>query len=175
MKTLPTFLVAIPLALGAAGAWAAGVTDAQIAGFLVAANQTEIDAGRLAQSKAQSKDVQAFAQRMVAEHTDMNKSLAGLDQKAHIAPAEDAYSGKLKTRADQTLAELRTLQGSAFDKRYLDHEVYFHKAIVEELDKRLIPAAQNAELKGLLDKARPACQGHLEHAQKLQKEVEKTG
>ena len=173
MKTLATCITTSVLALSAAAAW--GATDSQIAGTVDEANHIEIDAGRLAQSKALSKDVQAFAQHMVSAHTDANASMTELLQKLHLSPAQDPTADKLKSGADQRLATLKTLQGSTFDRRYMDHEVYFHKAVLEELDKRLIPEAQNPELKSLLEKMRPAFQGHLEQAQKLQKEVEKTG
>src|SRR6185312_5876834 len=43
---------------------AAAPNDAQIAAIVVAANQVDIDAGKLAKSKAKNKDVKKFAERM---------------------------------------------------------------------------------------------------------------
>jgi putative membrane protein len=40
--------------------------------------------------------------------------------------------------------------------------------VIDEIDNSLIPNAQNAELKALLVKVRPAFVEHLEHAKKLQ-------
>src|ERR1051325_2974799 len=48
--------------------------DAQIAAIVVAANQVDIDAGKLAESKASSQDVKAFGKQMVTDHTGVNKS-----------------------------------------------------------------------------------------------------
>ena len=50
----------------------ANLNDAQIAAIVVAANQVDIDAGKAAESKSSNKEVQAFAHRMVGDHTDVN-------------------------------------------------------------------------------------------------------
>ncbi len=68
----------------------------------------------------------------------------------------------------QNLASLRKLSGAAFDKAYVDHEVAYHQAVLDAVDKTLIPSAKNAELKALLVKVRPAFVAHLEHAKMLQ-------
>jgi len=64
--------------------------------------------------------------------------------------------------------ELMQLRGAAFDKAYVDHEVAYHQAVLDAVDKTLIPNAKNAELKALLVKVRPAFVAHLEHAKHLQ-------
>lgn len=158
------------LALGAGLAWAqgAGPTDAQIAAIVVTANQVDIDAGKLASSKAHSKDARAFGQQMVTDHTAVNKSATELVQKLQVTPEPNATSESLKKGGDENLAKLKTLSGAAFDKAYIDHEVAYHQAVIDAMDKTLIPNAQNAELKALLVKVRPAFLAHLEHAKQLQ-------
>lgn len=49
--------------------------------------------------------------------------------------------------ADQNLANLKTLKGTAFDKAYVDHEVAYHEQVLDAMDKVLIPNAQSAELR----------------------------
>ena len=61
-----------------------------------------------------------------------------------------------------------TLSGAAFDRAYVDHEVAYHQAVLDAMDSTLIPNAQNAELKALLVKVRPAFVAHLEHAKHIQ-------
>jgi|SRR5882672_8091589 len=51
---------------------------------------------------------------------------------------------------------------------YVDHEVVYHQQVLDAIDKVLIPSAQNAELKGLITKVRPAIAAHLGHAKHLQ-------
>jgi len=157
--------------------WAQGAmpTDPQIAAIVVTANQVDIDAGRLAKSKAHSKEVKEFAQRMITDHTGVNKSATELVQKLHVTPESNATSESLKKGGEQNLAALRNLSGSAFDKAYIDHEVAYHQSVLDAVDKDLIPNAQNAELKALLVKVRPAFMAHLEHAKQIQSSLGKSG
>lgn len=163
------------LALGATSAWAAGPTDAQIAAIVVTANQVDIDAGKLAKAKAHSSDVKEFAQRMITDHSAVNKSATELVERLHVTPEPNPTSESLQKGGDENLAKLKTLSGAAFDKAYIDHEVAYHEAVVSALDKTLIPSAQNAELKALLVKVRPAFVAHLDMAKQIQSELSKSG
>jgi putative membrane protein len=166
---------ALALAAAANVAFAAGPTDPQIAAIVVTANQVDIDAGKLALSKAHSKDVKEFAQLMVADHSGVNKSATELVQKLHVTPEGSPTSASLQKGGDDNEAALKKLKGSAFDRAYVDHEVAYHQAVIDALDKTLIPSAQNAELKALLVKVRPAFVAHLEHAKNLQSQLSKNG
>jgi putative membrane protein len=112
--------------------------------------------------------VKEFAQLMVANHTDVNKAAKALASKLHVTPEENPTSLSLKEGADKNVANLRKLSGSAFDKAYIDHEVAYHQAVLDAVDKTLIPSAHNAELKALLTQARPTFVTHLEHAKQVQ-------
>ena len=173
MRITAIFTAALVLGVGAAWAQGAGPTDPQIAAIVVTANQVDIDAGKLAHSKSQSKDVKEFAQRMITDHSGVNKSATELVQKLHVTPEPNATSTSLQKGGDANLAALKKLSGSAFDKAYIDHEVSYHESVLQAVDKTLIPSAQNAELKALLVKVRPAFVAHLEHARKLQAELAK--
>jgi putative membrane protein len=177
MKSQFAFCAALLTIGSAAAVWAqaGGPTDAQIAAIVVTANQVDIDAGKLAQSKAHSAEVRAFGGRMVTDHTAVNKSAKELVQRLHVTPEPNPTSESLQKGGDQNLAALRKLSGAAFDKAYIDHEVTYHEAVISALDKTLIPSAQNAELKALLVKVRPAFQAHLEHAQQIQSKLAPSG
>jgi putative membrane protein len=144
------------------------VTDAQIAAIVVAANQVDIDAGKFAAAKTSSDDVKAFANTMVTDHTAVNKSAVDLVTKLKVSPEENDTSRSLKAGGQENLTQLRDLSGKAFDKAYVDHEVAYHEQVISALDTVLIPNAQNAELKALLVKVRPAFEAHLGHAKHLQ-------
>ncbi len=176
MKTILMSTVAL-LTLGATVTWAqgAGPTDPQIAAIVVTANQVDIDAGKLALSKSHSKDVKEFAQRMVTDHTGVNKSATELVTKLNVTPEPSGTSQSLQKGGDDNLAALKKLSGHAFDKAYVDHEVAYHEAVLQAVDKTLIPSAQNAELKALLVKVRPAFVAHLDHAKHLQQELSQAG
>ena len=147
---------------------AQSVNDAQIASIVVTANQVDIDAGKLAESRATNDEVKAFARLMVTDHSAVNKSATDLAGKLKVTPQDNPTSESLKSGGDKNLAHLRTLTGTSFDKAYVDQEVAYHQQVIDALDKTLIPGAANAELKALLVKVRPAFVAHLEHAKRLQ-------
>ena len=164
--TFLTLVAAVP-------AESAAPNDAQIAAIVVTANQVDIDAGKLAEASTHSAEVKKFAQLMVRDHSGVNKAATELVQKLHVTPEPGSTSESLKQGGDDNLANLKKLSGSAFDKAYIDHEVAYHQAVIDALDKTLIPSAQNAELKALLVKTRPAFVAHLDHAKQVQADLAK--
>ena len=162
-------LVAPALAL----AQGKGPSDPQIAHIVVTANQIDVDAGKIAKAKSKNKEVKAFAQQMITDHTAVNKQAVGLAKKLGVKPEDNDTSKALKTGAQENVANLKKLSGAQFDKAYVDHEVEYHQQVLDAIDKVLIPGAQNAELKGLIEKVRPAIQAHLEHAKHIQADLAK--
>jgi putative membrane protein len=160
--------MAMSLGLAATAAQAEGPTDPQIAAIVVTANQVDIDAGKLALSKSHTKEIREFAQRMITDHTGVNKSAVDLVTKLKVTPEDNTTSQSLKSGGEENLKNLKTLKGAAFDKSYIDHEVAYHEQVLNAVDKVLIPNATNAELKALLVQVRPAFVAHLEHAKRIQ-------
>jgi putative membrane protein len=177
LKPVPKLALLTALAVFAfnAQAQSSAPTDPQIAAIVVTANQVDIDAGNLALKKGDSKDVKAFAQTMVRDHTGVNQAATDLVHKLNVTPEPNATSESLKKGGDDNLAKLKTLSGKAFDKAYVQHEVAYHEAVLAAIDKTLIPDAQNAELKALLVKVRPAFVAHLDHAKHLEMELNGNG
>jgi putative membrane protein len=163
-----TICIAAVLASVSAAAWAQAPTDAQIAAIVVTANQVDIDAGKLAETQGSNAAIKAFGKQMVTDHTGVNKQASDLVTKLGVKPEENATSKSLKAGGDANVKKLKGLTGAAFDKAYIDHEVAYHEQVLQALDKTLIPNAQNAELKALLTKVRPALVAHMEHAKKVQ-------
>jgi hypothetical protein len=56
---------------------------------------------------------------------------------------------------ETNVTNLKTLSGPPFDKAYIAHEVEYHQAVIETLNKLLIPNAKNPELKALIVKVTP--------------------
>lgn len=170
-----TVLIAMALAFTAFSVSAQTVSpsDAQIAAILLAANEVDIEAGKLAESRGGSKEVKQFGHQMVSDHTAVNKAARDLVRKLKVKPEENPTSTGLKKAGDATLKRLKELKGAAFDMAYVDNEVTYHQTVLDVVDKTLIPGASNDELKALLVKVRPAFVAHLEHAQHLQRSLNK--
>lgn len=165
----------LALCLCTAGlAHAQALNDAQIAAVVVTANQVDIDAGRLAKSKAGSKEVKEFAELMISDHTGVNQAATALTRKLGLQPEDNPTAQSLQQGGDANLAKLKTLRGRAFDRAYVEHEVTYHQTVIDALDKTLIPNARNEELKALMVKVRPAFVTHLEHAKQIQASLPRT-
>ena len=165
MKASVLFLSAVFLT--APGMSAQTVSDAQIASIVVTANQVDVDAGKLAAATTTNPEVRKFAQLMVTDHSGVNEQAVALVTRLKVTPEDNDTSRGLKAGGEKNVAALKALKGAAFDKAYVDHEVAYHQAVLDAVDKTLIPNAKNAELKALLVKVRPAFVAHLQHAKHL--------
>jgi putative membrane protein len=156
----------------AAGAKAQpSLTDANIAAIVVAANDVDIAAGKLAQQKAESAAVRALADMMITDHEAVNKAAVALVTKLKVTPVDTAFSNRLKATGKKTNLELDTKQGAEFDRAYTANEVAYHQAVIAAVDTVLLPAVNNPELKVLIEQVRPALQGHLDHARHVLAEL----
>src|SRR3982750_2428126 len=115
----------VALALLAGTAYAQAPSDAQIASIVVTANQVDIDAGKLAESKASNAEVKAFGKQMVTDHTGVNKQASDLVKKLGVTPEDNPTAQSLKSGGADNVKQLRGVKGAAFDKAYIDHEVAY--------------------------------------------------
>jgi putative membrane protein len=152
---------------------AAALNDAQIAHIAVTANSIDSAAGVLAKQKGTAKAVKDFAGDMVRDHSAVNKKAVALATKLKVTPEDNDVSKSLKSGADANMSNLQGKSGADFDKAYIDNEVTYHQSVLDALDKTLIPGAQNAELKSLLESVRPNFTAHLAHAKSVQTTLNK--
>ena len=160
-------------ALGMAGAAAAEApTDPQIAHIAYTAGQIDIAAAEQAIEKSTNQEVIDFANLMIADHKAVNDQALALVAKLGVTPEDNATSQDLSQQAADKLAELDKLDGAAFDKAYLDNEVAYHAAVNSALSTLLIPSAQNAELKSLLETGLKLFTEHQHHAEMVAAEFQ---
>src|ERR1700751_619149 len=149
-------LAAITLLSGAAFAEAAKLTDPQIAHIAYTAGVIDIAAAKQALTKASNKEVKAFAEDMVRDHEAVNKQALDLVKKLKVTPEDNDTSKTLSKQAADKLAELNELKGAEY-----------HKAVNSALETQLIPSANNAELKSLMQTGLKIFQGHQQHAEQV--------
>ena|SRR5438045_1919589 len=152
---------------------AAAPNDAQIAHIAVTANSIDSAAGVMAKKNGSAKSVKDFAQTMINDHSSVNKQAVALATKLKVTPEDNDVSKSLKSSADASTSNLQGKTGADFDKGYIDNEVTYHQTVLDALDKTLIPNAQNADLKALLEKVRPTVAAHLARAKDIQTSLNK--
>ena len=117
------------------------------------------------------RDVRAFAQRMISDHTTVNDQALALVKKLNVTPEDNPTSQELTKQAEATREKLASLTGTAFDKAYVDNEVAYHKTVNNALSTTLIPDAKNSELKSLLQTGLKLFEAHLKHAEHLSQQL----
>jgi putative membrane protein len=143
------------------------LTDAQIAGVTAAAHKGELGAAKLARKQSKNSQVKSFASKMIKQHGNAQKMEAQVATKAGITPAESDLSSQITQDSADAASKLQGLTGKDFDKAYMQGQVDAHQKVLDTLDNKLIPAAQNADLKALLQKERGVVSDHLDLAKKV--------
>lgn len=131
---------------------------------LAQANAAEIAISKLAQTQSKNADVQAYAQKLIEDHTQAGNSLTQLAQSKGVTlPTEpDAKHQALAKRLGQ-------VSGEKFDKQYIRKVgIEDHKDAVK-LAEKISKRAKDPELKALGEKLLPALKEHLDMAKKLKK------
>ena len=163
----------LPADTGGAGPSKAGtLSDANIVALLDEANKADSAAGALARTKASNPDVKAFAQLMITEHHMLRTKGQDLAKKLNLNPQPPA-NDPVQAAASAEMNALKSApKGGQFDKTYIDQEVTIHKAVID-LAGQAHSATQNAELKQLIETAKPYLERHLQRAETLQKKLGK--
>lgn len=165
-----TRTLALLILLLTSNAWAAAPAapdDAQIAHIAYTAGQLDIDAARQALDKTTDPAVRAFAQTMLRDHTAVNEQAMALLTKLKVTPQNNPTSQALSKSAAETLARQSALSGGEFDRAYVVSEAAYHQQVNDALRTVLIPGAQNAELKALLEAGLALFSEHQKHAEAL--------
>ncbi|MGA9867970.1 MAG: DUF4142 domain-containing protein [Acetobacteraceae bacterium] len=157
--------------LPAAAQSSAKPTDPQIAHIAYTAGTIDIENAQLALKKSKNKDVRAFADDMVRDHTAVNEKALALVKQLNVTPEDNATSRSLVKSADAERAKLAKLNGAAFNRAYVKNEVAYHKEVDNALQTTLIPDARNPQLKSLLQTGLQIFQGHEKHAEELATEL----
>ena len=145
------------------------LTDPEIASVAVVANQIDMAYADIAIAKSKDTSILDFARTMKRDHQAVIDQAVALVTKLGVTPKDNAVSQSLLSGAEKTKQMLNSKSGKAFDKAYIDNEVAYHKAVISTVEGVLIPEAQNAELKALLQKVVTLLKAHLSHAEMLQK------
>jgi putative membrane protein len=144
------------------------MTDAKIVKLVRTANDGEIDLAKMAKSKADNKDVKDFAKMMIDEHKKNDKDAKDVAKKANVKPEDSTAAKDLKNMAEGKEKELKKFKGKEFDKAYIDQQISMHQQLLDDLNNKLIPAAQSPDVKTYLEATKAHVEKHLSRAQEIQ-------
>lgn len=146
------------------------LTDANIVAILDNANASDSTWGAIASMKGTSAEIRNFGKTMMRDHHALRQAGQELAKKLSVSPqlpTGDNSQAELQQNVDLLNS---TAKGKDFDRAYIDHEVAYHKQVLATAVKAMA-AAQNTELKNLIQKAAPNIQGHLDAAEAIQQKM----
>jgi putative membrane protein len=147
----------------------APLTDEQIVSVLHIANAGEIEQAKLAQQKGASAKVKQFAAMILRDHTDADNKGKELAQKNKFSMMATTPTGtNLENDAKQFTQSMQSMRGADFDRAYIDAQVKEHQAVIDLIDRKMMPNVQHADLKNLLNTVRPKLEMHLKEAKDIQ-------
>lgn len=169
---MPKTAVSDPEPASAAGAkTTAPLSDGEILGVLMAANKGEVMMAEIALSKGTSDAVKEFATMMKQHHQDGVTKTKGVAQKTKIAVAESDVSTHLQREVSDMAEAMKTKRGAELDAAYMDAQVKAHKSVLQTIDDRLTPSAQNTQIATLVHDTKRIVEAHLNRAIDVDKKV----
>ena len=170
VATLTLAAVAIGARPAAAQAPAPALDDATIVAIFDAANTADIETGALAADRAASKEVRDYGAMLVVAHRQVRQQGRDLAARLGVTPTPPADSAAARAHA-AAMTRLKDLHGAAFDRAFLEHEIAFHKGVIDAVTTTLLPAIGNTELRDLVLKVAPAFDAHMRQAEHLQRQL----
>jgi len=141
--------------------------DSKLLGAVVALDRSEINAAALAQHKATHGDVRRLADMMYREHNQNLRETELLGQRLGILIQQGPTAVALERAGARDVAHLERLNGSAFDRAYVNAMVKDHRAGLRTVNG-LIRQAHDPMVKRHLEMTRDHIAMHLREAEALQ-------
>jgi putative membrane protein len=149
-NVLLVLLCALPLV-----ALAASDPDASFYKNAAEGGIAEVEAGQLAQTKANTQALKDFGAMMVKDHSAANDKLKALAASKSITLPSSSSVGQMATKA-----KLEVLSGDTFDKAYVKDQISAHRDTIELFQKE-IASGQDADAKAFATATLPTVRSHL--------------
>ena len=127
-------------------------------GTAAAANQFEIASSELALTKTKSKEIVAFANRMIKDHTQIGKDFVAAMNKAN---AGISIPPGLGDDLDKIMARLKSEDGTAFESDYIAVQTKGHQDAVG-LFAGYAKGGDNPVIQAFAKKTLPTIETHLQ-------------
>ncbi len=157
---------------GANAQSAADLNDLEIAHVAYVADNIDIRYAHLALAISENPAVHEFARTMIRDHTAVNEQALALLAKLKAEPQDNFLSRNLQENSRKLIDEMSKLRGAAFDKRYAENELAYHKAVNDLVENTFIPNIENSEVKALFEAGLEIFKVHENHAAMMVKQVQ---
>jgi putative membrane protein len=121
----------------------------------------EVQLGKLAAQKGSKDDVKSFAQKMVDDHTDLNKQLANVADEMGLR-----VSKAMNADGKAEYEKLKNMSGSDFDTEYITFMAKAHHEDYREF-RTEVTVVTDANLKAFIGKVAPVLREHAMATDKI--------
>jgi putative membrane protein len=125
-------------------------------------NTTEVRLGQVGKDRAESSEVEDFAERMGSQHDDMNDRWEALARSAKVGISLQ----HLRSAGGPTVERLEDLSGDAFDQAFMTEMIRRHEQDLAAF-QRMSTAARSAEVRELAGDAVSDIEEHLTLARQV--------
>jgi putative membrane protein len=143
-------------------------TNAAILEQIHQANLKEIEIGKLAEEKASTDEVRAYAVQLVNDHTNADQMVTAAAQKKGVRLRDSTAARRESARGKVAGQKLSSASGTQFDRLFLERTSADHKKLIGELQQEREDATDD-DIEALIDKIVPILQQHNDLAQILMK------
>jgi putative membrane protein len=127
------------------------------------AGQFEIEASRIAASKATHQDVKAFAGQMISDHEASAQKLSAAAIESGRMPPPAGMDDRQKRKLEQ----LRLSSGQDFDKLYVEQQLESHEEAVALFSDYTKSNADDGPIVRFARETLPTLEAHLSHVRGL--------
>jgi putative membrane protein len=137
-----------------------GKTDMTFMTKAAQGGMMEVQLAQMAQQKAASDDVKAYARKLEEDHSKANEQLKKIAQERNVQLPSDIGQHQ------QQVAKFQNLSGQEFDRAFMKMQVQHHKKDIGEF-KKYQTRSMDTDLKEFAAAQMPVLQQHYEQAQQL--------
>ncbi|OED42458.1 hypothetical protein AB833_07445 [Chromatiales bacterium (ex Bugula neritina AB1)] len=149
----------------------ADLNDLQIAHVAYVADNIDIQYAHIALALSTNPEIRDFANTMIRDHEAVNDQALALLNKLNASPQDNFLSQSLQEDAVKIVDELTSLRGDAFDRRYAENELAYHRAVNDLVENTFIPNIENEEVKDLFKAGLKIFKVHEGHAEMMVKNL----
>ncbi|MEW5917069.1 MAG: DUF4142 domain-containing protein [Gemmatimonadota bacterium] len=140
--------------------------DGKAIGAFIAASQHEIQHGRLAMERGSTQIVRDLGRSISRDHDDFVARAREMGKRLSILSATETSDTTFHGHSG-VMGELRGKTGVEFDRTFLQHEVDYHRWLIDAVNSTMLPKASHGEVKTFLQQAIPTFEAHMKAAQEL--------
>jgi putative membrane protein len=125
--------------------------DGEIATIADTAYAAEQDAAREALNKATNPEVRRFADHMLAANGEARREQGEIVQRLGVPRMPSPTSVRIAAERRQSLARLHAASGPDFDRAYMEAEKERLGALLDTIDREMLPNVRSVELRSFLE------------------------